>query len=89
MESAQPVKVAARCHHGHEVRGPGAGLDRSRYSHSMYRVLLTGADLRLIQACSSWICRFQPDPPIRARFAHLEQQLAGARPMEVSAGSDR
>jgi hypothetical protein len=47
---------------------------------SLYHVPLTGADLQLIWACSTWICRLGPAPDIRARLVHLEQQLAGARP---------
>jgi hypothetical protein len=88
VESAQTADAAAACDHS-QFRGPATGLDPRSFRHPLYRVLLTGEDLRLIQACSSWICRLQPDPPIRARFFHLEQQLARARPAQVSAGLDR
>jgi hypothetical protein len=46
----------------------------------VYAVLLTGDYLRLIRSCSAWIGRLGPAPDIHARFVHLEQQLAGARP---------
>jgi hypothetical protein len=63
-------------------RGVGARGSRSRTcGQTMYRVLLTSEDLRLIQACSTWICKLQPELRVRARFAHLEEQLAGARPV--------
>jgi hypothetical protein len=58
--------------------------DRSRPQDTdgqrLYQVPLTAADVQLIRACSSWICRLGPAPDIRARLVHLEQQLAGARP---------
>jgi hypothetical protein len=78
--SAGTVEEAATFDHD-QARRPGAGHRSHQCPQTLYRVLLTGEDLRLIQACSTWIGRLQPEPAIRARFAHLEGQLAGARPV--------
>jgi hypothetical protein len=62
------------------VRRPARGRPLDESGHMLYEVSLSGDDLWLIQACSTWISRLGPAPDIRARLAHLEQQLAGARP---------
>jgi hypothetical protein len=86
VDTVDVAEATATFNH-HHVRRPGAGLRSNQCRQSLYRVLLTCEDLRLIQACSTWICRLQPEPDIRARFAHLEQQLAGARPEPVPVGA--
>jgi hypothetical protein len=63
-----------------DPRSPGRPNDPD--TQTLYQVELAAADLQLIQACSSWICRLGPSPDIHARLVHLEQQLAGARPSQ-------
>jgi hypothetical protein len=66
----------------HDHRGVAPASPHSNVRlQTTYRVLLTTSDLRLIQACSTWIRTFQPSPDIRTRFAHLDEQLARARPV--------
>jgi hypothetical protein len=62
------------------VQRPDPSRPQDRDTQTLYQVPLTAADLRLIRACSNWICRLEPAPDIRARLVHLEQRLAGARP---------
>ena len=82
----------------HQIHAPGdtallvtrEGRDRPARAHrraqpepTWYKVQLTGEDLHLLQVCSAWICRLEPAPDIRARFVHLEQQLACAQPVRT------
>jgi hypothetical protein len=85
VDTVDAAEATATFNHDHACRR-GAEFRWNQYRQPLYRVLLTGEDLRLIQACSTWICRLQPEPAIRARFTHLEQQLAGARPVTVGTG---
>lgn len=79
--------------HGAETAFLATGVRRRRdrrkhHAERLYHVPLSADDLRLIQACSTWICRLQPAPDIRARFLHLEQQLACAQPA-LTTGPDQ
>ena len=72
------TRTAAPTTDKRERQEPGRSQDTD--GQRLYEVPLTAADVQLIQACSSWICRLGPSPDIRARLVHLERQLAGARP---------
>ena len=63
------------------VRRQGRSRPLDGDGQRLYQVLLSGDDLRLIQACSRWICRLGPAPDVCARFVHLQQQLARAQPV--------
>jgi hypothetical protein len=78
-DTVDQADTAVRVAHQRDHQ-PEPGL-LNRYGQTLYQVSLTGDDLRLIRACSTWICRLQPAPDIRARFVHLERQLARARPI--------
>jgi hypothetical protein len=81
-DSIRPANTAVRVA-DQRVHQPEPGL-LNRYGQTLYQVPLTGDDLRLIHACSTWICRLQPAPDIRSRFVHLERQLARAHPMPTT-----
>jgi hypothetical protein len=81
-DTVHPADTAVRVAH-RRVHQPEPGT-LNGHGQALFQVPLTGDDLRLIHACSTWICRLQPAPDIRARFAHLERQLARARPIPMT-----
>ena len=59
---------------------PAPNRRPERPEPTLYQVLLSSDDLRLLQVCATWICGLGPAADIHARLTRLEQQLAGARP---------
>ena len=60
---------------------PAPNRRSGRPEPTLYQVLLSSDDLRLLQVCATWICGLGPAPDIRARLTRLEQRLDGARPV--------
>jgi len=48
-----------------------------------WMVCISPANLRLLQACVSWLQQAQRDPDIRQQLASVRSQLQSARPITV------